>query len=66
LVWRVGQLSRSLPHLLEIVRGLAERGIRFRSSQEANDTTTPGAVLSGSGGHLELTWTSSIPGMIIW
>jgi hypothetical protein len=66
VVWRLDRLGRSLPHLIEFVRGLAERGIGFRSLREANDTTTPGAVLSGSGGHLELTPTSSMPAMIIW
>ncbi len=34
-----------MPHLIETVRGLADRGIGFRSLQEAIDTTTPGGRL---------------------
>jgi hypothetical protein len=37
-----GPAGRSLRHLVDTVTGLAERGIGFRSLQEANDTTTPG------------------------
>ena len=44
-VWRLDRLGRSLPHLIETVRGLAERGVGFRSLQEAIDTTTPGGRL---------------------
>ena len=44
-VWRLDRLGRSLPHLIETVRGLEERGVGFRSLQEAIDTTTPGGRL---------------------
>jgi Resolvase, N terminal domain len=44
---RVGRsrLGRSLRHLVDTVTGLADRGIGFRSLQEAIDTTTPGGKL---------------------
>ena len=45
VVWRLDRLGRSLPHLIGIVRSLAERGVGFRSLQEAIDTTTPGGRL---------------------
>lgn len=45
VVWRLDRLGRSLPHLVETVRGLAARGVGFRSLQEAIDTTTPGGRL---------------------
>jgi len=45
VVWRLDRLGRSLPHLIETVRGLAVRGVGFRSLQEAIDTTTPGGRL---------------------
>ena len=40
-VWRLDRLGRSLPHLIEVVQGLGERGVEFRSLTEAIDTTTP-------------------------
>lgn len=40
-VCRLDRLGRSLPHLIEVVQGLGERGVEFRSLNEAIDTTTP-------------------------
>jgi DNA invertase Pin-like site-specific DNA recombinase len=45
VVWRLDRLGRSLPHLLSVVTGLAERGVGFRSLTEAIDTTTAGGRL---------------------
>ncbi len=41
VVWRLDRLGRSLGHLVEVLNGLAARGIQFRSLMEAIDTTTP-------------------------
>jgi DNA invertase Pin-like site-specific DNA recombinase len=45
VVWRLDRLGRSLPHLIETVRQLQERGIGFRSLQEQLDTRTSGGKL---------------------
>jgi DNA invertase Pin-like site-specific DNA recombinase len=45
VVWKLDCLGRSLRHLVDTVTGLADRGIGFRSLQEAIDTTTPGGKL---------------------
>jgi len=44
-MWWLDRLGRSLPHLIETVCGLEERGVGFRSLQESIDTTTPGGRL---------------------
>jgi DNA invertase Pin-like site-specific DNA recombinase len=45
VVWRLDRLGRSLPHLIETVATLRERGIGFKSLTEQIDTTTPGGKL---------------------
>ena len=42
VVWKLDRLGRSLRHLVDTVTTLAERGVPFRSLQEAIDTTTRG------------------------
>ncbi len=45
VVWRLDRLGRSLPHLIETVAALRNRGIGFKSLTEQIDTTTPGGKL---------------------
>jgi DNA invertase Pin-like site-specific DNA recombinase len=41
VVWKLDRLGRSLPHLLDIVASLREKGVAFRSLTEGMDTETP-------------------------
>jgi DNA invertase Pin-like site-specific DNA recombinase len=45
VVWKLDRLGRSLRHLVDTITQLADRGVGFRSLQEAIDTTTPGGKL---------------------
>jgi DNA invertase Pin-like site-specific DNA recombinase len=45
VVWRLDRLGRSLKHLIEVVSGLQERGVGFRSLRESIDTTNSGGKL---------------------
>ena len=45
VVWRLDRLGRSLRHLIEVVAGLEQRGVGFRSLQESIDTTNSGGKL---------------------
>jgi DNA invertase Pin-like site-specific DNA recombinase len=45
VVWRLDRLGRSLPHLIDTVRSLDDRGVGFRSLTENIDTTTPAGRL---------------------
>lgn len=40
IVWKLDRLGRSLSHLIQLVAGLRERGVGFRSLTETLDTTT--------------------------
>lgn len=42
IVARVDRLGRSLPHLIEAVRGFNERGVDIRSLSEALETASAG------------------------
>jgi DNA invertase Pin-like site-specific DNA recombinase len=45
VVWKLDRLGRSLPHLVETVRALGNRGVGFKRLQEHLDTTTSGGKL---------------------
>jgi DNA invertase Pin-like site-specific DNA recombinase len=45
VVWKLDRLGRSLRHLIDVITGLHDRGVAFRSLQEAIDTSTPGGKL---------------------
>jgi DNA invertase Pin-like site-specific DNA recombinase len=45
VVWKLDRLGRSLRHLVDTVTALADRGVGFRSLQEAIDTTIAGGKL---------------------
>jgi DNA invertase Pin-like site-specific DNA recombinase len=45
VVWRLDRLGRSLQHLIEVVNGLNERGVDFKSLQETIDTSTASGKL---------------------
>ena len=44
-VWRLDRLGRSLPHLIEVVSDLKNKGAEFQSLSESIDTTTAGGRL---------------------
>jgi DNA invertase Pin-like site-specific DNA recombinase len=45
VVWKLDRLGRSLPHLIETISELQDRGIGFKSLTEQIDTTTSGGRL---------------------
>jgi DNA invertase Pin-like site-specific DNA recombinase len=45
VVWKLDRLGRSLGHLIEVITGLRDSDIGFRSLSEAIDTTTAGGRL---------------------
>ena len=45
VVWRLDRLGRSLPHLIEIVSSLGDRGVHFQSLTESIDTSSAGGEL---------------------
>lgn len=42
VVWKLDRAGRSLTHLIELLKGLKERGIGYMSLTEQIDTTTKG------------------------
>ena len=45
VVWKLDRLGRSLPHLIDTVKQLGQRGAGFASLSESIDTTTAGGTL---------------------
>ncbi len=45
VVWKLDRLGRSLPHLIEIIQAIGEKGAGFLSLSESIDTTTAGGRL---------------------
>jgi DNA invertase Pin-like site-specific DNA recombinase len=45
IVWKLDRLARSLKDLVEIVQGLQDRGVGFKSLTETIDTTSSGGRL---------------------
>src|SRR5205807_9138796 len=45
VVWKLDRLGRTLKYLIELLNGLAARGVGFQSLTEQLDTTTPGGKL---------------------
>jgi DNA invertase Pin-like site-specific DNA recombinase len=45
VTWRLDRLGRSLPHLIELVAALQDRGCGFMSINEAIDTSSAGGKL---------------------
>ncbi|TBV76401.1 recombinase family protein [Pseudoxanthomonas winnipegensis] len=44
-VWRLDRLGRSLPHLVQMLEALGDRGVAFHSLTENIDTSTSGGRL---------------------
>lgn len=45
IVWRLDRLGRSLPHLIEVIAAIGDRGAGFKSLTESIDTGTAGGRL---------------------
>lgn len=41
ITWKLDRVSRSVPHMLQLVEALADRGIGFKSLTESIDTSGP-------------------------
>ncbi len=46
VVVRIDRLARSVSHLLEVIEGLTEKGVHFRSLRDPIDTSTPQGMFS--------------------
>lgn len=44
IVWKLDRLGRSLPHLIDTIQMLKEKGIAFKSLTETIDTSTSGGT----------------------